>query len=283
MAPSQSPKPVLDHIVVLVPPTFLNAPPPWLAESFQFYPGGRHANGVTENVLVLLADGSYIEFIAFVAGTTPEQRRGHKWGKYADGTVVDWALTVSATGDQDVDRDFAFVDGITTRLRESGASIVYSDKIPGGRLRPDGVNVEWATVPASSATEDEEDVERGQVPFWCLDGTPRDLRVPYRSANATTHPSGAVGVAEVSITAGAAVSGVSDLRQVYTEVLQGPTEGPWRLAVIENETHRSVTVRLSTSDPGEPISISLYTDRQDLAGKVLGGTGVSFQFKLIGA
>ena len=283
MSHQQTSRPVLDHIVILVPASFLTAPPSWLAESFHFSPGGRHANGVTENVLVLLPDGSYIEFIAFVAGTTPEERRGHKWGRYEDGTIVDWALTVDAPGGPDMDRDYAFVDGITTHLRQSGAGIVYGDRIPGGRLRPDGVKLEWATVPARSAAGEGDAPDHGQVPFWCLDGSPRDLRVPYQSVNDETHPSGVVGVAEISITPSAGVGSSSDVRQVYAEVLQGPREGPWKLAALESdESHRDVIVSVSTTAPPGLISVSLFTKRPDLAGKVLGGAGGAFQFKFVG-
>ena len=44
---------------------------------------------VTKNHLVLLTDAWYIEFIAFAPGTTLEQQRGYKLGKYADRKVVD--------------------------------------------------------------------------------------------------------------------------------------------------------------------------------------------------
>jgi hypothetical protein len=85
---------LLDHIVILVPHSFLTSPPAWFTNVFVPYPGGRHADGLTENTLVLFPDGSYIEFIAFVPGVDPGKREKHKWGRKAEFSVVDWALTL---------------------------------------------------------------------------------------------------------------------------------------------------------------------------------------------
>ena len=68
----------------------------------------------------------------------------------------------------------------------------------GGRLRPDGVQVNWAvTFPVG---EDGGRASRGRLPFWCHDEpvTARDLRVPITEER-VGHSSGVVGVLGVSV------------------------------------------------------------------------------------
>lgn len=66
------------HIIILVPYELLTSPPSWLTSAFTISPGGRHADNRTENRLILLADGSYIELIAFI-NDDPALRKGHWW------------------------------------------------------------------------------------------------------------------------------------------------------------------------------------------------------------
>lgn len=47
-------------------------------DAFTISPGGRHADNRTENRLVIFADGSYLELIAFI-NDDPEKREGHWW------------------------------------------------------------------------------------------------------------------------------------------------------------------------------------------------------------
>ena len=70
--------PSSSHIIILVPYEFLTSPPSWLTSAFTLSPGGRHADNRTENRLILLADGSYIELIAFI-NDDPALREGHWW------------------------------------------------------------------------------------------------------------------------------------------------------------------------------------------------------------
>jgi hypothetical protein len=74
-ANSKSPR---SHIIILVPYELLTSPPSWLTSAFTVSPGGRHADNRTENRLILLADGSYIELIAFI-NDDPALREGHWW------------------------------------------------------------------------------------------------------------------------------------------------------------------------------------------------------------
>lgn len=169
----------LDHVVLLLPYKDIVSPPAWITDNFTVSPGGRHADGKTENKLVLFKDGSYLELIAFI-NDDPEKRKGHWWDKPFG--VVDYALTTS-------NEDFGELDGIKDRLCKTDTGISYTSPQAGGRKRPDGVELQWrVTFPTGT--------DRGSVPFWCHDVTPRDRRVALSEAS-TTHPSGTLGMGGV--------------------------------------------------------------------------------------
>ena len=53
----------LDHVVLLLPYDYLGNPPEWIAKNFTVSAGGKHADGKTENRLVLFRDGTYVRFL----------------------------------------------------------------------------------------------------------------------------------------------------------------------------------------------------------------------------
>lgn len=164
----------LDHVILLLPYDYLDTPPRWITDNFTVSPGGQHADGKTENRLVLFRDGTYLELIAFV-NDDPEKRKGHWWDQPYG--VIDWALGTD---------DFNY-KALKDRLRTTDTDISYDEPKAGGRLTPDGKELKWeVTFPKG--------VARGNVPFFCTDVTPRERRVPITETN-TTHPSGALGMA----------------------------------------------------------------------------------------
>lgn len=136
----------------------------------------------------------------------PAKKEGHWWGKKTAGSIIDFALTSDNVGDVEIVRKA--LDALT----EEEIVVGYQESKRGGRKRPDGTSVEWnVTFPTPS-------VERGTVPFWCHDVTPRDLRVPVQSAaEATQHPSDAVGVSKVILVVSPERFG--GLRRVYAKIL----------------------------------------------------------------
>ncbi|GAA6005079.1 hypothetical protein JCM10207_008504 [Rhodosporidiobolus poonsookiae] len=175
----------LDHIIVLVPHAVLHSLPAALTDAFTVTPGGQHADGLTENKLIILRDGAYLELIAFMPGA---DRSSHWWGAKQNGTM-----------------DFA----LTSPSLPSSFPAAFDPPQAGSRVRPDGEKVEWfVTFPKKA-------FERGSVPFFCHDRTPRQLRVPTDEAK-TTHPSGAVGVAQLTVRVPAA--GWDEAVKVYEEV-----------------------------------------------------------------
>ncbi|PYH45981.1 uncharacterized protein BP01DRAFT_391337 [Aspergillus saccharolyticus JOP 1030-1] len=201
---------LLDHIVLLVSHTTLQSLPDHLANHFTLAPGGTHADGLTTNKLILFRGGVYLELIAFFDHISPEQRRAHRWGNLPENTVIDWALTLHSAG------EFGAVQA-RVRARSSDTRISYADPVPSGRVREgDGVRLEWEISLAVRGAVDEDKVgganmaqvgvEPGWLPFWCLDRTPRDWRVPYKDEAGevagegwTRHPSGVTGVKRVEV------------------------------------------------------------------------------------
>lgn len=183
--------PILDHIVILVTYDILLNLPSWLDEAFTVLQGGRHADGVTENKLILFQDGVYIELIAFVPGKENE-RKSHNWGQRRQGHIIDWANTLYCEDD---------LAAIRSRVASAETGITYSDPKFGGRVRPDGEQLKWV-ISAPIIHEGSSNLSAfvgGEAPFWCLDRTPRDLRVPYQVKDNVRHPCGALGLAGLTV------------------------------------------------------------------------------------
>lgn len=163
----------IDHIVIFVQD--LNAAiENFRAIGFTTNYGGKHADGITENGLVIFADGTYLELIALVEGHS-----------YEDATFRGLLLEEGEgfTG-------YALMsDNIQAEimaLRERG--INAADVRAGSRKRPDGEELRWQMSMLDS----------GRIPFVIQDVTPRLLRVPAEGDN-IEHPNGALGVAELKI------------------------------------------------------------------------------------
>jgi hypothetical protein len=212
--PSEQPPISLDHIIFLVPN--LTSLPPSFSKHFTLTPGGKHADGVTENILIPLRSGIYIELIAFTSAADPASRASHWWGGKPPGWI-DWALTSADARDVEAATARAQTGTASSQGRQKSGGGGGGDEAPspppapalgddgapwygagrrGGRNKPDGTRIEWVvTFPRVPP------FTRGEVPFWCHDVTPRELRVPGGDEQ-VVHASGAVGVAEIRIAAG---------------------------------------------------------------------------------
>lgn len=161
----------LDHIVIAV--SNLNeAVADYRALGFTVYPGGVHHGGVSHNALIIFGDGSYFELIAY-RQNAPDNRWWSVLNKAGEG-FVDFAILP-----QNTERDLA-------AARARGLQV--EGPIAGGRLRPDGVRLDWQIVRPPTT----------DLPFWCGDVTPRNLRVP--EGEMRRHDNGVQGVARVLVT-----------------------------------------------------------------------------------
>lgn len=160
----------LDHIVIAVS-DLETAIADYTAAGFTVQPGGEHPGRSTHNALVVFADGSYFELIAWKA-QAPQERWWQLLQRHGEG-IVDFALLPGSTAE--------VVAGAARRGLE------LDGPLDGGRLRPDGERLLWQTARPRSA----------DLPFLCGDITPRALRVP--EGDVRVHANGAIGVASLAV------------------------------------------------------------------------------------
>jgi hypothetical protein len=109
----------------------------------------------------------------------------------------------------------------------------------------------------------------GKLPFWCLDRTPRRLRVPYEEQqHQTLHPCGVHGVAAISVSVPA--HEVGELHEVY-DAIHNTTDGwhfdvPARqstvqhtIQILRNNHESAINLKLRGS-PGGPHAVELVPD-----------------------
>lgn len=162
----------LDHVVIAVH-DLDRTMRDYRALGFTVYPGGQHPGRTSHNALVLLADGAYLELIAWRA-PAPQERWWRTLQASGEG-LVDFALqTPDATAD-------------LAAARSRGLLSLHGP-VDGGRVRPDGERLQWSTARHDTPA----------VPFLCGDITPRRLRVPDDAA-LLQHANGATGVARLSL------------------------------------------------------------------------------------
>ncbi|OAQ63680.1 glyoxalase/Bleomycin resistance protein/Dioxygenase superfamily [Pochonia chlamydosporia 170] len=244
---SDSPSlPLLDHLVILVSQATLLGLPERLQDVLVVAPGGTHADGVTMNKLILFEDGFYIELIAFVDGKEPEHRQKHRWGHQKENSVIDWAYTFPSEDD---------FYPVKQRLQRAATSSRYSDPIPGGRIREDGTVLKWAVAVAQDDLGDA--LQPGILPFWCLDRTPRRLRVPYQEdSHQTQHPSGVRGISSITVTV--PTEQLKDLAEAYSAIHDRTTSThSWHFGVPNKEFTTNNLVSLLGSDRTTGIYVKL--------------------------
>ncbi|KAJ6446718.1 50S ribosomal protein L14 [Purpureocillium lavendulum] len=255
MSGQAGPRPTLDHIVILVSHGTLQGIPDRLRGVLVVAPGGTHADGLTSNLLILLADGVYLELIAFFDGVDPERRRRHRWGQLQENTIVDWAYTLPHEGG---------FGAVQQRVADAQAGYTYDDPVAGGRTRPDGTVLRWAVATGRAA--DGSSSKPGRLPFWCLDRTPRHLRVPYEEhPEQTVHPCGARGVSSLSVVV--SWQHLSPLGQVYDAIHNAPSlasvygvERYWHFGVPSESNEGKHAILLSGTDGASGIRLTLQGD-----------------------
>ncbi|KAE8146597.1 glyoxalase-like domain-containing protein [Aspergillus avenaceus] len=248
---SNPPSPRLDHIVILVTYATLETLSERLQQWFVIAPGGTHADGLTANKLILLPDGVYLEFIAFVRDVDPDRRRNHRWGTQTENTIIDWALTLPT------ERDFPPVQ---QRVQASTSGFKYQDLVAGGRRRDDGTILEWVISTAIDSLGDA--TPPGRLPFWCLDRTPRGWRVPYQEQpDLIQHPSQVLGISSVAVSAPEAQ--ISGLAAAYNAIsapgdLTTATTRDWHYEVPSGSPAGKRTISLSGNGQGTNITFAFH-------------------------
>jgi len=160
----------LDHVVIAVSDLETTIAD-YRALGFTVYPGGVHHGGVSHNALVIFADGSYFELIAY-RQAAPDVRWWQVLSKAGEGFVDFALLPQNAARDAD-------------NARGRGLDLV--GPTAGGRVRLDGARLDWQIVRPKTT----------DLPFWCGDVTPRNLRVP--EGDMRTHANGVTGIASLKV------------------------------------------------------------------------------------
>jgi hypothetical protein len=141
----------------------------------------------SHNVLIPLADGSYIEIIAFY-----REALDHRW----------WDPLQKGERLVDLCMQTDDLKGDTLKLRAAGVAI--NDPVPWSRTRPDGYELKWLLSLAQGS-------HRGVAPFLIQDVTPREERIPQ----AFDHKNRASGIDTVTV----AVRELSEVQRWYNNAL----------------------------------------------------------------
>ncbi|MEX8194646.1 VOC family protein [Comamonas guangdongensis] len=241
----------LDHIVIAVH-DLQKAITDYRSLGFTVTPGGDHPGRATHNALVVFQDGSYFELIAWKA---PEEV--HPWwpklDRFGPG-IVDFALLPSST------------PKVVAQALSRG--LAYQPPVDGGRLRPDGVELQWQN--ARPATPD--------LPFLCGDLTPRALRVP--EGGVREHANGVQGVAYLHIAVHDAAASLARYRALLdlqdTAVTHNDAGtaslqlGNTQLKLESASSSRAAAARLAQQGEG-PFAIGLYTTQAGPLGAITQG------------
>src|SRR5579859_3965274 len=143
-----------------------------VAQGIPSEPGGPHSNHATEMAVTSFPDGSYLELIAIQSAADPTALAAHPWAKQMqeNGGPCAWAVRA-----KDMTAEIK-------RLRDAGVTV--SEPARNGRVRPDGVKLDWETAnvgPEPNGTF---------FPFLIHDFTPRANRAFPKGKPATTDFSG---------------------------------------------------------------------------------------------
>jgi len=122
---------MLDHIILGVPELDAGIDAFRAATGVTPVRGGRHPGRGTENALVALGDGTYLELIAPVPGEAPDSEFLTFLRQLARPTPVGWALRVK--------------DAAAARERLSRDGYAVTAVNAGSRLTPSGEKLEWDT------------------------------------------------------------------------------------------------------------------------------------------
>jgi hypothetical protein len=132
---------VIDHVLLAV--RDLDAAAAWIRDrhGLTALPGGRHLGVGTANLIVPLGD-DYLELIAIVdageAAASPLRERLAA-APESGASIATWAVRVTE------------MDALKQRLGDAG--VATEGPLPGSRLRPDGMLLEWRTLRVGSGLE----------------------------------------------------------------------------------------------------------------------------------
>jgi len=245
---------VLDHIIHLTTGQSLDVAETNFKDlGFTVVFGGKHADGVSSNMLIVLQDGIYLELLIFNDPIPPSE---HWWADRQPG----WIDQASAGSGEHMN----------TLINDRLGYSLFKPSVTGGRFTkgPEGEarELKWRI------TQPHKDVRKGEVPFFTEDLTPRSWRVPAIPASNTIHDNGALGVASITYIAPA-----SNI-QAFSAQLAAFYGVPPSAKVMDGKQVQawSLTVPSPIEISGKALPTELYLRGADssIAGEVKRGTGL---------
>jgi catechol 2,3-dioxygenase-like lactoylglutathione lyase family enzyme len=156
-----------DHFIIVVN-DLTAAMETYRALGFEVRVGGEHPAFGSHNALVALADGAYLELVAFKDAALAEKSF---WRDAVKRLRVKQGFGGFVLASDDLAND-------VPRLRQQKLDIAEPNA--GARTRPDGQRVEWQTTILGGTPS-------GALPFLIQDVTPRELRVEPAQAGLGQH------------------------------------------------------------------------------------------------
>ena len=232
----------IDHIIIYVE-DLQAAIETYRAAGFTTNYGGQHADGFTENALIVFADASYLELIALVEGKSFAEA-GFKGLLKESGE----GYTGFALQSDDIESDLSEI---------ANRGIAVGELREGSRARPDGELLAWKMA----------QIDNAMNPFVIQDVTERDLRVPLNTEN-TMHDNSATGIHEMLIR----VPDFEEAKAYLSKILGTPLTYP---GAARFEIGTSAIVLTQSNDGALcPAQLSLYSDETEA--KPLELTGAKF-------
>lgn len=184
--------------------------------------GGPHANHASEMAIVSFPDGSYLELMGIQKDADPKALAAHAWAPFLKDNAGPCAFAVQVPD----------VPAELTRLKAAGIPAGSTEH--SGRLRPDGVRLDWETAGVGPG-------RRGSLfPFLIRDFTSREARV-YPTGKPTT--SKYSGISHV-------ILGVKDMDEAIAQYRKA-----YKLPAPRREHSKELDAEVAWFD-GTPIAIA---------------------------
>ena len=234
----------LDHVIVSVN-DLQTAIETYRSVGFVVNYGGKHADGVTENALIVFQDGTYIELIALVEGRTRDEANFKQLLKETGEGFTGYALL-----SDNIEADLA-------SLKQRGANVGQIQQ--GSRQTPDGQILQWEMAP----------IDHQMSPFIIQDVSDRSLRVKTTPEN-VTHTNGASGIHEILIE----VSNLREAAQHYGDDVSAPLAQYKSLRFEVGDS--AIVLHSVKGGTMEPYTLTLHTNRTTRNPYTLHGANVLF-------
>jgi catechol 2,3-dioxygenase-like lactoylglutathione lyase family enzyme len=236
-----------DHIVIVVH-DLDEATANYTALGFTVFYGGKHASGTTHNALIVFGDGTYLELLAPTGDKAPASSTTN----FADFFGQREGLAGFALQSDDLAAQVAVM---------RGRGVEVSDPRPGGRVRPDGVELHWQTAM----------LEGTASPFFIQDDTPRVLRVPD-DPNKTQHANGVTGLGGLTLVVDSRdmpVGSYEDILGIKAKVDESRARFVLNSVVLRLSKPTDEEMKAHLAQFGaSPYLLALRTHDSDLAGQL---------------